>query len=248
MTNVEGESERYLFYRGVGRLSAPLRAAVDRDSGKLALYANFSEVLAGQQSARIPQLWLIEVKQDGACAFRTLDGVSATNRERLESEMHAALVADGLFADEATALLSTWQRSYFASPGLRVFYLVPRVWTDHYLPLSLSRDAAIDRVMIGRLELIGDEQRALLDRLSKTASSDGKWVEQIPESAAREQFLAGRSDFGDLGVKIPADYQMYLGLGRFRNALVAHQERIAPTPTLTQFINTYQLHPFRLPK
>jgi hypothetical protein len=270
VTNVEGESERYLFYRGVGHLASPLRAALDRNSGKLALYANFNEVLADKQQARIPQLWLIEVKQDGACAFRTLDGISATadpkaelasaryrfepgdfnnsNRERLESEMHAALVADGLFADEATALLSTWQRSYFASPGLRVFYLVPRVWTDHYLPLSLSRDAAIDRVMIGRLELIGDEQRALLDRLSKTASSDGKWVEQIPESAAREQFLAGRSNFQDLGVKIPADYQIYLGLGRFRNALVAHQERIAPTPNLTQFINTYQLHPFRLPK
>ena len=49
-------------------------------------------------------------------------------------------------------------------------------------------------------------------------------------------------------MKIPADYQMYLGLGRFRNALVAHQERIAPTPNLTTFINTYQLHPFRLPK
>jgi hypothetical protein len=270
VTNIEGESERYLFYRGVGRMAAPLRAALDRQSGKLAIHANFAEVLSGVEKARIPQLWLIEVRQDGTCAFRTLDGCDVTadtkaqlaatsyrfepgefstaNREKLETQMHAALVADGLFADEATALLSTWQRSYFASPGLRVFYLVPRVWTDHYLPLSLSQAATINRVMIGRLELIGDEQRALLDRLSKATNSDGKWVEEIPESAARERFLSGHSDFGELGVKIPADYQMYLGLGRFRNALVAHQERIAPTPNLTQFINTYQLHPFRLPK
>jgi hypothetical protein len=141
--------------------------------------------------------------------------------------------------------LTTWQRSYFASPGLRLFYLVPRVWTDRYLPLSISREAEIDRVMIGRLELISDEQRALLDRLSDTAVSDGKWVEQIPESPERERFLAGRTDFGNLGVKMPPDYQMYLALGRFRNALVAHQERVKPTDSLTKFINTYALHPFR---
>ena len=270
VTNVGGESERYLFYRGVGGIRAPLRATMDRRSGELAVSANFEQVLGPQQTARIPQLWLIEVKQDGRCAFRQLDGfdVSADagrqlattsyrfqpndfqtgNRDRLESAMHAALIADGLYADEATALLSTWQRSYFASPGLRLFYLVPRVWTDHYLPLSLSREADLDRVMIGRLELIGDEQRALLDRLSDTAVSDGSWVEKIPESPAREQFLAGRSTFGNLGVTIPPDYQMYLSLGRFRNALVAHQERIRPTESLTKFIDTYELHPFRFAK
>ena len=170
------------------------------------------------------------------------------NRAQLEAAMHAALVEDGLFADEATALLTTWQRSYFASPGLRIFYLVPRVWTEHYLPLTLSEPATIKRVMIGRLELISDEQRALLGRLAKAAPSDGTWLEKAKESPALDRFLAGRSDFGDLGVKIPPDYQMYLALGRFRNALVAHEESVRPTETLTRFIDTYELHPFRVPK
>jgi hypothetical protein len=267
VTNVEGQSERYLFYRGVGQIRNPLRATLDRKSGQVALHANFQQALGPGESARIPQLWLISVQKDGRCAYRQLDGfdVSADgqrelatstyrfeksdyqteNRDRLEAAMHAALVADGLYADEATALLSTWQRSYFASPGLRLFYLVPRVWTDHYLPLTLSREADVHRVMIGRLELIGDEQRTLLDQLSDMEVSDGSWIDMIPESAARERFLTGRSDFGDLGVEIPADYQKYLALGRFRNALVAHQERIKPTGSLTRFINTYELHPFR---
>ena len=268
ITNIEGESERYLFYRGVGHLHAPLRGTLDRQDGKLSVFANFKEVLADQQPTHIGPLWLVHVRPDGTCAFRTLDGCDATadanreiaassyrfessdygtgKRQELESAMHAALVADGLYPDEATALLTTWQRSYFTSPGLRLFYLVPRVWTDHYLPLSLSREATINRVMIGRLELIGDDQRALLDQLSKAANSDGSWIERLPESPQRERFLAGRSDFGDLGGAIPPDYQMYLGLGRFRNALVAHQEKIAPTPSLTKFIDTYELHPFRL--
>jgi hypothetical protein len=270
VTSVEGQSERYLFYRGVGHLHAPLLATLDRQAGKMSLHANFGEVLTGQQQARIPQLWLFEARPDGTCAFRTLAGCDVTadrlsrlgqssyrfdkadfstaNRERLVAEMHAALVADGLFADEATALLSTWQRAYFKSPGLRVFYLVPLVWTDHYLPLSLSRDATLDRVMVGRLELISDDQRATLDRLSQAAISDGKWAKEIPESPARERFFSGHSDFGDLGVAIPDDFQLYLRLGRFRNALVAHQERVAPTPNLTKFIDTYALHPFRAPK
>jgi hypothetical protein len=270
LTTAEGESERYLFYRGVGRIRAPLKATLARKAGEVSLSANFDEVLSSRQSAHIGALWLVQVREDGQCAFRTLDGFdvsgdsgaklasanyrfapaefAAENRARLESAMHAALIADGLYADEATALLTTWQRSYFASPGLRLFYLVPRVWTDHYLPLSLSRPAAVNRVMIGRLELISDEQRALLDRLAKVAPSDGRWIEEIPESAARERFLAGRTDFGDLGVAIPPDYQMYLALGRFRNALVAHEEHVRPSETLTRFVDTYELHPFRLSK
>jgi hypothetical protein len=270
VTNTSGESERYLFYRGVGRLRAPLRSTLDRKSGQLTLFANFDEVLTSRQAAEIPVLWLVQVREDGHCAFRKFGGLDvsddpaaalakadyrfadgdfhAANRALLETEMHAALVADGLYPDEATALLTTWQRSYFASPGLRLFYLVPRVWTDHYLPLSLSRQADMQRVMIGRLELIGDRQRALLDRLAKTAPSDGTWLEKAPESPALERFLAGRTDFGDLGVAIPPDYQMYLALGRFRNALVAHEEHVRPTESLTKFIDTYELHPFRIPQ
>lgn len=275
LSTVDGESERYLFYRGVGQIRAPLRATLDRQAGQIALHANFDEVLTNQQSAEIPALWLVDVRQDGQCAFRTLDGLDVNNdpaaalartdyqfadsdyrpanRNQLEAEMHVALVADGLYPDEATALLTTWQRSYFASPGLRLFYLVPQVWTDHYLPLTLSRDAVpyetrVERVMIGRLELVSDRQQALLNRLAQVAPSDGTWLEKVPESPAREKFLAGRTDFGDLGVPIPPDYQMYLALGRFRNALVAHEERVRPTATLTQFIDTYELHPFRIPK
>jgi len=269
ITTPDNESERYLFYRGVGNLRAPLRATLDRKAGRLSLAANFDEVPSSRVPPQIPVLWLVQVRPDGVCAFRTLEGFSVSgdvsaklaetsykfdssefregNRDQLEAAMHSALVADGLYPDEATALLTTWQRSYFTSPGLRLFYLVPRVWTDHYLPLTLSGEAEVNRVMIGRLELISDEQRTLLGKLADVTPSDGRWVDLIPESAARERFLAGRTDFGDLGTKIPADYQIYLDLGRFRNALVAHEERVRPAPSLTKFINTYELHPFRVP-
>jgi len=61
------------------------------------------------------------------------------------------LAADGLFDDEARALLNTWELSYFKSTGLRVFFLVPRAWTDFYLPLEISQPADVNRVMVGAL-------------------------------------------------------------------------------------------------
>jgi hypothetical protein len=269
VTAASGEHEKYLFYRGVGRLAAPLRSKLDREQGRVSFAANFADVLSSRETASTGPLWLAHVRPDGKTAFRTLETAPlsadperqvaegsyrfadaeyrADGREQLEAAMHAALVADGLFADEATALLSTWQRAYFASPGLRVFYLVPRPWTDHYLPLSISAEARIERVMIGRLELISDQQAELLTTLAASEISRGDWVESIPHSSGRDRFAAGRADFGDLGVKIPADYQLYLDLGRFRNALVTHEERVRPAKSLTTFIDMYHLHQFRLP-
>lgn len=263
------ESEKYLFYRGVGNLPAPLRTTMDRERGELAIHATFDRVLSPGSFARIPQLWLVHRRSDGTLAYRTLAGFdvsgdskkslataafrfsdkefSSLNRERLEKEMQRALVQEGLNSDEAAALLATWQQSYFKSPGLRLFYMVPRVWTDFFLPLKVSGATRIERAMVGRIELISDEQRELLARLSKATISDGTWTNKIPPSPARQRFFAGHSDFGPLGVEIPADYRLYLQLGRFRNALLTEEEVRRPSPSLTKFINAYGLAPFRIP-
>ena len=100
--------------------------------------------------------------------------------------------------------------------------------------------------MVGRIELVSDEQRELLGKLRKAEISNGAWVEELQSSPARDRFLAGRSDFGDLGIPVPADYQLYLKMGRFRNALVTAEEARQPSPNLTKFINVYGLHPFRI--
>jgi len=263
----DGEHERFLFYRGVANQRSPLRVKTDRAKDELRVLGNFDQVLATDQKVPIAAAWLLSVRKDGSIAYRTiaLKDASARNRvilgrvssrfdeedyskdnlKRIHAQMHDALMADGLFDDEATALLSTWQRAYFVSPGLRMFYLVPRQWTDHYLPLALSREADVQRVMIGRIELISNEQRHLLQRFAQTAISDGSWVDQIPDGPVLDRFLAGRSNPGDLGVQIPADYKMYLELGRFRNALVIAEEHDRKTESLTKFIETYGLHPYR---
>ncbi len=159
----------------------------------------------------------------------------------LHADMHKALTVDGLYDDEATALLSTWERAYFKSPGLRLFYVVPREWTDDRLPLTVSVPADINRVMMGRIELVSDAQRALIDEIKNGPVASSKWMSKIPDTDAGKKFFAGRSDFGDLGVTIPADYQRYLDLGRFRNALLRHELQQRPSESLSQFITQYGL-------
>jgi hypothetical protein len=268
ITTPEGESEKYLFYRGVGNVDPPISVDTNTKQRALSFRARFDEVLQPEQAETIRQLWLVKIKSDGSAAYRTLDPIRVTNDRKivvatvqagftdadfaaqnlgqLQKEMHAALVAEGLFDDEATAMLKTWEKSYFRSGGWRLFFVVPRCWTDHYLPLTISRPANVTRVMIGRIELISPEQRELLTRLDHTKISDPAWIKTIHDSANARAFFSGHSDFGDLGVPVPPDYQLYLNLGRFRGALVVNEQSHINSPALAKFINNYDLNPFQV--
>ena len=264
-----GESEQYIFYRGVARQRAPLRVVTVNDGRAYDLRANFAGVPCDEKT-EVPALWLTEIRADGKAAYREIGALSVTQDEerslarieaefaednfdaeslrRLKQRMHAALCEDGLYADEATAMLETWNRAYFESPGRRLFYLVPRTWTDHILPLEISEVDAIERVLMGRIELVTDEQRRVLAEIAAGEKPNADWIKRIPKGKPRDDFLAGRQHFGELGVEIPAHYRRYLSLGRFRSALVVEEERRRPTPALTAFIEAYGLRPYRQSK
>ena len=102
----------------------------------------------------------------------------ADNLMQLSASMCAALMDDGLLADEADALLDTWKASYFESPGLRLFYLLPREWTDHVLPMKLSVDAKLVRTMVGRIEIVTPGQRKLLGQIAAGPASNAESLRQ----------------------------------------------------------------------
>jgi hypothetical protein len=128
-----------------------------------------------EAAAVIPNIWLADVRADGVIAFRAQPAVTlkkesatkklttlkrfsggdftATGAAELRTALKRALIAQGLFADEAEAMLNTWKASYFQKPGLRVFYIVPREWTDYFLPLEFSVPARVTRVIVGRIDL-----------------------------------------------------------------------------------------------
>ena len=258
------ESERFLFYRGVGNRALPMRVTQNAANRTLSIFSHPQ----GVNGMQISRAWLVHVRQDRSLAFRPISPMklvedsskplttvssqfadsayASGNLDRLRADMHEALVSAGLLDDEATAMLATWQRAYFLSPGLRIFYLSPPQWSEAVLPLTLSRPAELHRVMVGRVELISPEQRELIAELESMTISDGRWLVDLPDSPAARRLHEGRSDFGDLGVKIPDDYRAYLDLGRFRNALLLAEQRSRPNDRLTLFINTYSLYPFQI--
>jgi hypothetical protein len=254
--SADNEREQFLFYRGVGHVDAPLRV-VRSPSGQTL------DVRAAADGLPVSQIWLVDIRADGSGAYRavptvtstasvtipaqfTSDSYSRDNLAALHALMRAALVADGLFADEADALLATWDGSYFRNPGERVFFLVPRTWTDAVLPLNLSVRADVTRVMVGRIELVTPAQRALLRRMAQAPSPDHGELQEVTDAmtklrndpskgAAYAALAGGRGRLEDLGVPVPPVYADFLALGRFRTALVLGS--IADSGTLTALVS-----------
>src|SRR4029079_9357916 len=119
--------------------------------------------------------------------------------------------------------------------GWRVFFLVPRVWTDFYLPLHVSIPSEITRVMVGRIELVSDDQKDALKQLA-SFSEDKVKAEALQlrtelyspaalASPANHSVFEGQRTLDTLGISIPKSYALYLGLGRSRNALLLDEQK-----------------------
>jgi len=248
-------------------MQAPLIISRGEDGRMFSIRSWSPPELENSGPLRIPRLWLADIREDGLTAFRTLagfrlaDGITSAplafeekdySEERLKAlrkEMHEGLKADGLNPDEADALLNTWDASYFRSHGLRLFFLVPRVWTDYVLPLRTSLDADIKRVMVGRIELITPKQRRSIARIAATKNPSSTWYQEWaarhPEAWKRFQEKREEGNLGALReekIAIPDDYRAYLELGRFRNALVLSELKTHPTEGLQKFVDAYDLH------
>jgi hypothetical protein len=278
VTTTDHESEKFLFYRGVAHIDSPLQVTRDATGRQLVLRSQFHSALDSKLPVVIRHLWLAEVRPDGASAFRPLtpvtlagagDGVAVTtpatfapdefsteNSARFRADMRRALVEEGLFDDEADALLNTWELSYFKSPGLRLFFLVPRAWTDSSLRLKISVPADVHRVMMGRIELVTPVQRELLAKIAAGPAPDMQSFNQTLGEIQRKfgsnqvpynSVLSGRAPIASLGVPVPEAYQAYLNLGRFRNALVLDEEKRHPTAALARFIDDNGLKAYQIP-
>jgi hypothetical protein len=168
-----GEAEQYLFYRGVAHLDALVQTELAPSELRLRAPANLQWLSA--PATTINALWLVDIRPNGGSAFREIDSIviakDAAGRELrrvplfapgdyspgavadLRRSMRRALIARGLFDDEADAMLATWDESYFRSPGLRVLYIVPQEWIAYHLPVAISTPHELTRVLVGRIDL-----------------------------------------------------------------------------------------------
>jgi hypothetical protein len=167
-----GEGERYLFYRGVANLEALLQTRIT--AGAVSLAAPRALTWLDAPAVTLPNVWLADIRVDGIVAFREHGPVQiakaapaaglgrirrfsgadyrADGAKLLRASLKRALLEQGLYPDEAEAMLETWKASYFQKPGLRLFYVVPREWTDYFLPLQFSVPVRVHRAIVGRID------------------------------------------------------------------------------------------------
>jgi hypothetical protein len=167
-----GEGERYIFYRGVAHLDALLQTRTSGGAVRIAAPRVLTWIET--PAVTLPDVWLADIRVDGVVAFREHGPVTiardkpgaelgriqrfsggdyqAEGAKLLRASLKRALLRQGLYSDEAEAMLNTWKASYFEKPGLRLFYIVPHEWTDYFLPLKFSVPARVNRAIVGRID------------------------------------------------------------------------------------------------
>src|SRR4051812_37786144 len=120
-----GEGERYLFYRGVANLEALLQTRTSEGAVRIA--APHVLTWLAMSTVTLPDVWLADIRVDGVVAFREHGPVTivkdkpdaelgriqrfarsdyqAEGARRLRASLKRALLAQGLYADEAEAML-----------------------------------------------------------------------------------------------------------------------------------------------
>jgi hypothetical protein len=192
------QQEKFLFYRGVSAISVPLSAKVEQDG---------SVEIENLEPNEIPHVIYFERRGDKA-GYQimgplknqmTVNPVALSDSiESLQSDLEGILISQGLFPDEAHAMVETWKDSWFEE-GARLFYIVPRKFVDSVLPLSITPvPAQTVRVFVGRMELITPAtERAVEDALAKndqaTLAKYGRFLEPILETMIQESPNAART-------------------------------------------------------
>ncbi|MCA9322543.1 MAG: hypothetical protein KDB53_17510, partial [Planctomycetes bacterium] len=183
-----GEEENFLFYRGLGTFELPLHAATTddrlmlRNTGDLDLPVAFALEM-DKKRARFRPLGRVAGHSESSLGLEDqpwqFDEVVV---EELSKALLARLVDQGLFLDEAQAMLKTWSRSWLRSLGTRVIYILPRPTVDALLPLQIEpRPETLVRVLVGRLEIV---TRAMERRLE----ADLRAADYLVRTAVRGRF------------------------------------------------------------
>jgi hypothetical protein len=200
-TNSGHEFEKFLFYRGVGNFVTPLNVSMKSEgaitvvnTGKEPLSHLFILRVTGQQGGFVSLNGLKtgesrDLPLDLNRQSQPLDNV----RTQIRQEMAHALAAEGLYPREATAMVNTWDDSWFAEEGIRVLYILPRAWTDEILPMKMDpKPKELVRVMVGRAELVGlDVENNLTHALVQAQQGESGAGQEVKTMVAKLGRFAG---------------------------------------------------------
>jgi hypothetical protein len=160
---VGNQKEKFLFYRGIASFQPPIATQIN---------ANGTIEVRNLGDEQVPGIVLFENRggKIGYTIVRNLDKQTTLEQPALTSDfaslqhsLEGLLVAQGMYAAEASAMVETWKDTWFEK-GTRVFYIVSSRTVDAILPLSVEpKPAHVSRAFVGRMEIItADMQKEVL--------------------------------------------------------------------------------------
>jgi len=183
---VGSEKEKFLFYRGIGDFPLPIAAQVD---------ANGNILVRKNGTAAVDGVILFD-NHEGTVRYKHIGPVADDLIVNLDSlqpnwsglimDLEHVLVEQGLYQEEARAMIETWRDSWFED-GTRVFYIVPRPAIDAVVPLDIQPEPArIERVFVGRMEVLtaatlGEARQAIRNNDRATLEKYGRFLEPIAQ-------------------------------------------------------------------
>ncbi len=210
------QDERFLFYRGLGNFPLPFTVAAKaglagRDGGLHLVNADSAQRVGAVFVLRVTKEQAAFVAEPGGVAAGgTLDVDAPAATQPLDAyanDLAKAMVAEldkaGLYHDESIAMVKTWARQWFRTPGVRVLYLAPQAWTDAQIPLAIDPEPIEKvRVMMIRVEVI-----------TPALEDDDRKIFPMFDGAADEQQVV---------------QQYFLGFGRFAEPRLRRAIALAP--------------------
>ena len=191
------QQEKFLFYRGVSTFSVPISAKLTT-AGKLLVENRSKEeipnaILFERRGQKVGYRIGSTMREDAILDPPELTGTI----DDLGRDLEGMLVAQGLYQDEAHAMVETWRDSWFEE-GTRLLYIVPAAFVDGVLPLSINpAPAQTVRVFVGRLEIVTPAtekavQRALVMHDSATLKMFGRFLAPILETMIQRESNSAR--------------------------------------------------------
>jgi hypothetical protein len=167
------EIEKFIFYRGVGNFKTDLEVSSKNDSlnflNKGELISHVYLLNSNGNTGDIIDLGQLEANKKLGVSDQLVNQLKSTHLSQQDfikksrSLIIKSLVENGLYSDEATAMLDTWEQSYLKNSGLRVLYILNRNEVEKILPMNITpMPKTLNRVFIGRIEVITEKEENIL--------------------------------------------------------------------------------------
>jgi len=185
--------EKFIFYRGAGQSLPPYCVSMPDDHS--VTFTNQSQSASTFQVAlrvRDGQATWVQIPNISSPATKSAPSATITFPEKTISldqadrELRALFLGElttrGLTQAEAQAMIDTWNHTWFAESGQRVFTIVDRTWVDSNLPLGITPEPKkLERVFVARFEVLSPADEKKLGAIMTKQASNTQTVTKIAD-------------------------------------------------------------------